>query len=202
MDFNWNLCVLGDGMCMLGSFSIALKYVFSEEFPVQSITKSLRRDLLTNQGFYQQCSVDNINLLVEFEKFLYNPLRYYTEDTSDLFLLALGDAFKVNVTVFQSNTGRCWIADSSKNSSDLPSLYFVRTLSAHIEPIIKNNQISKEDNFDEDDVVIAKCIGGSGVEEKSSHDETDLTNFIPGSIPKFLTGSVKSEDCSGAGSIT
>ena len=40
----------------------------------------------------------------------------------------------------------------------------------NIEPIIKNNQISKEDNFDEDDVVIAKCIGGSGVEEKSSHD--------------------------------
>ena len=128
MAFNWNLCVLGDGMCMLGSFSIALKYVFSEEFPVQSITKSLRRDLLTNQGFYQQCSVDNINLLVELEKFLDNPLRYYTEDTSDLFLLALGDAFKVNVIVFQSNTERCWIADSSKNSSDLPSLYFGRTL--------------------------------------------------------------------------
>ena len=39
-------------------------------------------------------------------------------------------------------------------------------LSAHIEPLIKNKQISEEDNFDEDDVVIAKCIGGSGVEEK------------------------------------
>ena len=39
-------------------------------------------------------------------------------------------------------------------------------LSAHSEPIIKNKQMSEEDNFFEDDVVITKCIGGSGVEEK------------------------------------
>ena len=96
--------------------------------------------------------------------------------------------------MFQSSTKRCWIAHSSKNSSDLPSLHFRRTLSAHIEPILKNKQISEEDNFDEDDVVITKCIGGSGVEEKS--DEITLTNY-----PKPLTGSVKSEDRSGAGSI-
>ena len=67
--------------------------------------------------------------------------------------------------MFLLNTERCWIVDSSKNSSDLPSLYFGRTLSAHIEPILKNKQISKEDNFDEEDVVITKCIGGGGVEE-------------------------------------
>ena len=193
--------MLGDGMCMLWSFFIALKYLFNEGFPIESVTKLLRRDLLMNHGFYQQFSVDNIDVLVELEKFLVNPLGYYTEDTSDLFLLALGNAFKVNVTVLQSNTERCWIVDSSKNSSDLPSLYFGRTLSDHIEPIIKNKQTSKEDNFDEDDVVITKYIGGSGVEEKSSDDEITLTNYIPGSIPKPLTGSVKSEDCSGSGSI-
>ena len=120
--------------------------------------------------------------MVELEKFLGNPLGYYTEDISDLLSLALGNAFKVNVIVFQSNTERWWIVDSSKNSSDLPSLYFGRTLSAHTEPIIKNKQTSKEDNFDEDDVVITKYIGGSGVEEKSSDDEITLTNYIPGSI--------------------
>ena len=65
--------------------------------------------------------------------------------------------------MFQSNTERCWIVDSSKNSSDLPSLYIRRTLSAPIEPIIKNKHMSKEDNFDVDDVVNRKCIGGSGV---------------------------------------
>ena len=52
------------------------------------------------------------------------------------------------------------------NSSDLPSLYFGKTLSANIEPMIKNKQISEEENFDEDDVVTTKCIGGSGIEEK------------------------------------
>ena len=127
--------VLGDSMCMLRSFSIALKDAFNEEFPVESITKSLRRELLTNHGFYQQFKVDNIDVVVELEKFLDNPLGYYTEDTSDLFSLAFGNAFKVNVIVFQSNTERFWMVDSSKNSSDLPSLYFGRILLAHIEPI-------------------------------------------------------------------
>ena len=61
--------------------------------------------------------------------------------------------------------------------------------------------MSEEDNFDEDDVVVKKCIGCSGVEEKSSDDEITLTNYIHGSIPKPLTGSVKSEDRSGAGFI-
>ena len=61
--------------------------------------------------------------------------------------------------------------------------------------------MSAENNFDEDDVVITKCIGGSGFGKKSSDDEITLTNYIPGSIPKTLTGSVKSENRSGAGYI-
>ena len=65
-------------------------------------------------------------------------------------------------------------------------------LSAHIEPLIKNKQISEEDNFDEDDVVIAKCIGGSGVEEKViMMTSLDLSLNLSTSIPKHL----KSEDC-------
>ena len=57
--------VLGDNVCMLRS----LKDVFSEEFPVESITKPLQRELLTNHGFYQQFTVDNIDVLVELDKF-------------------------------------------------------------------------------------------------------------------------------------
>ena len=72
---------------------------------------------------------------------------------------------------------------------------------APIEHIIKNKHTSEEENFDVDDVVDRKCIGGSVFEEKSSDDEVILTNYIPGSIYKPLTGSVKSEHCSGAGSI-
>ena len=94
---------------MLPSFSIALKDVFNDEFPPESITKSLRRELVTNHGFYQQFSIDSIDALVELEngwtwKILDNPLGYDKEDTSDLFLLALGNTFKVNVIVFQSHT--------------------------------------------------------------------------------------------------
>ena len=163
---------------MLRSFSIALKDIFNEEFPIESITKSLRRKFLTNHGFYQQFSVDNVNILVELEKFLDNPLVCYTENTSDLFLLGLGNTFKINVIAFQPNTEICWIVDSSKNFCDLPSLYFRRTLLVHIEPIIKNKQMSEEDNFDKDYVVNTKSIGGGGVEEKSSDDEIIFFFFI------------------------
>ena len=48
---------------MLRSFSTALKDVFNEELPVESITKSLRRELLTNHGFCQQFSVDNMDVI-------------------------------------------------------------------------------------------------------------------------------------------
>ena len=95
----------------------------------------------------------------------------YTENTSDLFLLGLDNTFKVNVIAFQPNTEICWIVGSSKNFCHLPSLYFRRTLLVHIEPIIKNKQMSEEDNFDKDYVVNTKSIGGGGVEEKSSDDE-------------------------------
>ena len=118
---------------------------------------------MANHGFYQQFSVDNINVMAEVEKFLDNLLGYYTEDSSDLFLLALGNAFKVKVIVSQLNTERYGIVNSIKNSSGLPSLYFGRILPGHIEPIIKNKQMSEENYFDEDDVVIKRCIGGSGV---------------------------------------
>ena len=38
--------------------------------------------------------------------------------------------------------------------------------------------MSEENNFDVDDVVNTNCIGGSGVEEKSSDDEIAFTNYI------------------------
>ena len=61
--------------------------------------------------------------------------------------------------------------------------------------------MSEEDNFDEDNVDITTCIGGSGVKEQSTDYEITSTNYTPGSISKSLTGSVKSEDRSGGGSI-
>ena len=68
---------------------------------------------------------------------------------------------------------------------------------ADIEPVIKHKKMSEEHNFDKDDAVITKFIGGSGSEEESSDDGIALTNYIPGSIHKPLTGSVKSQDRSG-----
>ena len=39
--------------------------------------------------------------MVKFETIIKDHLKFYDSDTTDLFLSALGDAFKVNVIIFQ-----------------------------------------------------------------------------------------------------
>ena len=45
------------------------------------------------------------------EKFLMSSLGYYDNDILDSFVMVLGNACKVNVTIFQSNTEKAWIVD-------------------------------------------------------------------------------------------
>ena len=40
---------------------------------------------------------------IELEKFLMSPLGYYDNNIVDLFVMVLGNAFKVNITIFLSN---------------------------------------------------------------------------------------------------
>ena len=82
-------------------------------------------------------SSKDIDILIELDKFLESPLTYYNESTSDLFLAALGNAYKVNITVFQSDEKRCWICDLSDNTNSYSTtVHFARTLSPHIDPVV------------------------------------------------------------------
>ena len=45
------------------------------------------------------------------EKFLMSPLEYYDNEILDSFVMVLGNACKVNVTIFQSNIEKAWIVD-------------------------------------------------------------------------------------------
>ena len=40
---------------------------------------------------------------IELEKFLMSPLGYYDNNIVDLFVMVLGNAFKVNITIFLSD---------------------------------------------------------------------------------------------------
>ena len=62
-------------------------------------------------------SSKDIDILIELDKFLESPLTYFNESTSDLFLAALENAYKVNIIVFLSDEKRCWICDLSDNTN-------------------------------------------------------------------------------------
>ena len=88
------------------------------------IVSALRTELNTNKIFYQGFCQDNIDILEEFERYLEDPLANYGKDSTDLFLNALGNAYKLGIIIFQSNSGQCWIVDQADNIS-LLKLYIL-----------------------------------------------------------------------------
>ena len=72
-----------------------------------------------------------------FERFLENPLWQYNENTTDLFLHALGNSYNVNIIVIKSDRNSSWIEDITPNDGgENKTLYFVKTLPEHIDPIL------------------------------------------------------------------
>ena len=55
----------------------------------------------------------------------------------DIFLVTLGNVYKVNIKTYQSNLKKCWVADLSDETKGYErTLYFARCLSAHVDAII------------------------------------------------------------------
>ena len=88
--------------------------------------------------FYKQFCTEGVDLLSELDRFLEEPLRYYNIDVVDLFIKALGNAFEVNIIIFQSNAEQCWIINLSNESDEFSdTLHFARTESLHIDPVLR-----------------------------------------------------------------
>ena len=105
--------------------------------PLDKITANLRKEFLTNYKSYQSFRDDSVNILVELEKFLSDPLRYNNLDTSDFFLIVFDKACDANIVVYKSNSEKCWITDyTNEELASKVTLYFAKTLSEHIDPIL------------------------------------------------------------------
>ena len=75
--------------------------------------------------------------MVEFETIMKDHLEFYDSDTTQLFLRTLGDVFKFNVIVFQSHEAKCWVVNLSNEENPFKeTLYFAKSLSLHIDPVI------------------------------------------------------------------
>ena len=79
-----------------------------------------------------------------------NPLKFYNSEVVDIFLLALGNAYEVNTVVLQSNVDKSWATNLSDTKNNFTTnLYFAKSLSAHVDPIITD-----EDKESDDDIVM------------------------------------------------
>jgi len=84
--------------------------IIGKEYQIIQLTRELRRAVLSRRDFYQNYSTNNtnnVNILLELDKFLDDSLGNYNSETSDLFLTALGNALKVNIVLLQSNENLC-----------------------------------------------------------------------------------------------
>ena len=92
----------------------------------------------TSQNYiYDHISIDGVSMVQEFEEFLKNPLGKYNNNSSDIYLEALGMAYRVNIITFQSDCTDCRILENiNKDNSFEHTLYFVRTVSPHFDAVI------------------------------------------------------------------
>ena len=162
---------------MVNLFLEASTHVTGNQTTRKDVISQLRRELLTKFDFYKMFSSKDIDILIELDKFLESPLTYFNESTSDLFLAALGNACKVNIIVFLSDEKRCWICDLSDNTNIYwTTLHFFRTLSPHIDPVVKFAERMEDD----DEVTITEIIPGRPLtyaeikQESNENDDDDL----------------------------
>ena len=142
------LPVPGDGMCILHSFKEAMEKTKGIVIPMKCLFESLRGELLSNLEFYKSFIDNGDKLLQELENFLENPLQFYNSDTGDIFLMALGNAYNVNVVILQSNETKCWTTNLGDRTDYDCNIYFARSLSLHFDPIIPRDILTDVNDSD------------------------------------------------------
>ena len=160
--------VLGDGFCVIRAFQEGLSLVYNIDKKISEVKENLRSEILQNYQHYAQFSTDGVNVLVELDKFLADPLKYYNTDTVDLFLIALGNLFACKTIVFRVTEKNEWTTNISNPDKIYDkTLYFGMTGVDHIDLVLDTNETllkNKKVNFGE--------ISGSD-------SEIEITNYIP-----------------------
>ena len=173
-------------MCILHSFVEGLQRA-GNKVTLNEAKSSLRGELTSNHAYYKDFSQDDICLLGELQLFLDSPMQYYNINSVDLFLYALSNVFQVDVLVIKSNTEDCWFEDlTDNNNENRKKLYFVKTLSQHIDPVVLKVNEENEDNS-ADSITITHHLESSEkfeVEIISSDSDNELAMAFPGNTDK------------------
>ena len=155
--------VIGDGYCIINSFVEALNALnFNVTF--NSVVSRLRTEL--EKDVYTDASVNGADVIKAFDQYLEKPLEHYNTDFTDMYFEGLSMAYGVNVTLFQSDTEKCEIIDVNLNKDNnfLHTLYFVRTLSSHFDPVLPIRCVDTQNDSEND----TQCKGVSLNEHRES----------------------------------
>ena len=75
--------------------------------------------------------------------------------------MVLGNTFKINVTIFQSNIEKAWIVDLNEAGRYETTLFFGRSESLHLDQIIYKGVNKRCGDSDDSDIVITRLVPGS-----------------------------------------
>ena len=126
--------VQGDGLCILHAFVEGIFHLRDICKSIPDVKEVLKNQLEKNKEYYSHFCADTKDIMVEFETIMKDPLNFYDSDTTDLFLSALGDAFEVNVIIFQLDDAKCWAVNlSNEENPSKKALYFATSFLLHIQ---------------------------------------------------------------------
>ena len=129
--------VKGDGLCTFHAFIKGIHSLRGLVISMDDLYNTLKEHLMMFKDHYKEYHESGCDLIKDLDSMMKAPLLNYDSDTGDLYLLALGHAFDVNIVVFRSTDDHCNIYHLTDENASYPeTLFFGRSHSVHIDPII------------------------------------------------------------------
>ena len=158
-----------DGLCILHAFRECLLSIgVGESYHdvVVALRNEIQKDIYND---IYSSSLNGVNLVQELDRYIENPLAEYDSHISDIYLEALGMAYGVNIIVFQSNCEEVRILENINADNHFEhTVYFVRTLSLHFDPVIPVFYADPAEGSESgDSVTITDFITGQNVSKNS-----------------------------------
>ena len=132
--------VLGDGFRVIRAFQEEFSICYNENHKLCDMKAALRSEILRKFDEYSAFSSDKVNVLTELDRFLANPLQYYNSDTTDLFLIALGNSYASNAIVHPCTEKDTWTTNiNNAEKYYTKTLYFAMTDKDHVNLVLNTD---------------------------------------------------------------
>ena len=133
--------VPGDGLCAFHAFRCALRDEKGIDVTLDEMKDSLKAHIIQKQDHYEEVHYQPWKtLLTDIDLLFKDPLKNYNTDSGDLFLFALGVVYSVNVYIVKTEQDDYRFSEVCQFGFP-HTIYLARSLSIHIDPIIRMQQV-------------------------------------------------------------